>query len=380
MSKKRKKSQPSESSGLAKYLLAFYVAGAAVVFVLYKIGSSSNELLKISSAIFASGIAGYWIIRLLVWFNQKEVVNLPAIQHQVWLLPGLLISLAILCVLASLLWIIPKYWPLPVNDLQQTARQINNRVTYWKIAPIRLSFKAAPQTSRLKNQITLANLGCSSEPKAQFVITPQSTAEGLAFQFSAYEYTFETGGDPTKLPNTDICEFINSRYDEKSPFLEALKRVNIEYSIPVGPGKFKVSINELSAELIYAIMALHKAAGSCTEVLVKGYADGQITPWALPIKSGKYQYQYLEVYPAVDPQSQNPLEYKHELSPYPIGDSYDNRKLPNLRAEFVKEELIRPMLKACNTWKEISVQIIDGYEFSQWNPEDRKVQIYVMIF
>jgi hypothetical protein len=63
-----------------------------------------------------------------------------------------------------------------------------------------------------------------------------------------------------------------------------------------------------------------------------------------------------------------------------VPESYTNRDLPNLRAMFVKENLIAPFLSTCNTWGNVQTSNLAGYEFTDWNPLERKVQVYLVVF
>ena len=47
---------------------------------------------------------------------------------------------------------------------------------------------------------------------------------------------------------------------------------------------------------------------------------------------------------------------------------------------FVRDNLIVPFLSACNMWGNVQVSILEGYEFTDWNPLERKVQVYLVLF
>jgi hypothetical protein len=229
-------------------------------------------------------------------------------------------------------------------------------------------------------QVGLRSLGCAEQPKAQFVISINNLYRDTAYLFESCEYTLETGGDLTKVTTSNICDFINERYTEKYPLLEAMREASIEISGPRGVVSAKLPAGEVAVELAYMLIKVIRASGSCAEVLVKGYADGQMTEWTRELKSGKYHYLEIPIYPMTNPGSENPFEYVRNIEIRHVPESYSNRDLPNLRAMFVRDNLIVPFLSACNTWGNVQVSILEGYEFTDWNPLERKVQVYLVLF
>jgi hypothetical protein len=114
--------------------------------------------------------------------------------------------------------------------------------------------------------------------------------------------------------------------------------------------------------------------------LVKGYADGQMTGWTRELKPGNYHYPEIPIYPMTNPGSENSFEYVRNIEMRQVHECYTNQDLPNLRAMFVKENLIAPFLSACNALGNVQVSILEGYEFTDWNPLERKVQVYLVLF
>ncbi len=120
------------------------------------------------------------------------------------------------------------------------------------------------------------------EQAAEQVYTARrSTTLGpvLPAQHISDEYTLETGGDSTKVTTSNICDFINERYTGKYPLLEALRGASVEISGPRGVVSAKLPAGEVAVELAYMLIKVIRASGSCAEVLVKDYADGQMTEW-----------------------------------------------------------------------------------------------------
>lgn len=304
---------------------------------------------------------------------------MAATNNRARTIPGIAVALIAGIMLASI-WGYRRYRPFPYDEVRRLPEEINRQVVYWRMEPSYLLFKSEAQISRPNMQSGFSYFGCGDQPKAQFVLSINDAYQGLSYLFEAYEYTLETGGDSTRLPIQDICQFINKNYDENSPVLEAIRRVPIDYSVPVGPGNLKVSLNALVVELAYAILKIARTTGSCTEVLVKGYADGQMMVWERPLKAGRYSYQNISFYPRLDRNSENPFEYIRRIETYQTPQFYQNQDLPNLRAKFIKEEMIDPFISQCGQLTKEQVRILEGYEFSHRDPAVRKAQIYIVVF
>ncbi len=387
MVKKKRHNTAKAPDHLKRYLLAFYAAGAIILVILKYFGLIWPEIIIAGSFIGVTGLAGYLIMRLLEWFNQLEVRNQTSSRPSsaaikpgsTWLTTSAVIGLFAIVGIGASIWAYRTYpTPFPPEKADQIIREINPQLTYLEIKQSQLIFKQDTRAAKLKSQASL--FGCGDKPQAQFVISLNSKYLNSTYLFNAYEYTIETGGDTTELPVNDVCEFIN-QYDGKSPLLEVIKRVPIDYSVPIGASGLKLSLKGLAIELGYIFIKLKRVTGRpCLEVLVKGYADGQMGPWERRLLPNKYHYQNIAVYPRFDSLSKNPFEYVRSTRTYTVPENYSNSNLPNLRAMFVKEDLVTPFVSKCDELKGVSVNILDGYELSAWNPMERKVQVYVMVY
>jgi hypothetical protein len=105
-----------------------------------------------------------------------------------------------------------------------------------------------------------------------------------------------------------------------------------------------------------------------------------MSEWSKYLKPGRYAYREIPIYPKANFDSLNPYEYIRSTVIYQVPQSYTNRDLPNLRAMFVKEDLIDPFLSGCNTSQNVETHILEGHEFAEIDQLKRKAQIYILLF
>lgn len=125
-------------------------------------------------------------------------------------------------------------------------------------------------------------------------------------------------------------------------------------------------------------------------VYVRGYADG-VHGKNKERRLGKldpdYNYFKIDLHPSIK-SSRNPLIFNRKAVaiPVPISNKvtkgyYNNQDLPNLRARFLKEDIIEPIIQGCVNPTKPDISILEGYEFSKSKKSsDRKVQAFVLIY
>jgi hypothetical protein len=389
MANRKRRKKGSAGNTWIKWLLLFWFIGALYVAFLWYIGFIGRDLsISIGVTLLIFGAVGYGLIRALLrpgplkapqngLSREGDLLRTRENRFPQWIVIAFT-SLAALGLLAP--WSYRKFRPFPRDEVNKTVEEVNQRVMYWKMEPSQIILQSSQQSSRLRMQAGSGSFGCSEQPKAQFVISIKDLYKDSAYLFDACEYTLETGGDPTKVTTSNICDFINERYTGKYPLLEEMREASIEIPGPRGIKFTKLPAGEAAVELAYMLIKVIRASGSCAEVLVKGYADGQMVEWTRELKPGRYYYREIPIYPMIDPGSGNSFGYVHSAEMRPVPEGYTNRDLPNLRAMFVKENLIAPFLSNCNTWGNVQVSILEGYEFTKWNPLERKVQVYLVLF
>jgi hypothetical protein len=384
MANRKPRKSSDQVNKLIKWLMLFWVIGSGYLFFLWYTGLSRHDLVQVGMTIIIFGVVGSFLIKFLLLRNRSKPPQTqagalqPLIKNRLWLVTAIMIiSLATLSLM--LIWGFRKFRPFPHEEVNKVVEEVNQRVVYWRIEPSHLIFTSS-RSARMKMQVGTGSFGCAETPKAQFVLSIKDIYKDTAYLFESTEYTLETGGDLTKVSTADICDFINNHYTGKYPLLEALRESSFEISDPRGIVSLKLPIGGVTVELAYMLIKIIKASGSCAEIMVKGYADGKVTEWGRELSPGRYHYKEIPVYPKVDPGSENPFKYFRTVEMRTVPEVYTNQDLPNLRAMFVKENLIIPFLSDCNKLGNIQVSILDGYEYARWSPMERKVQVYLVLF
>jgi hypothetical protein len=380
-----------------KNLFGVYYFVLILTLVGLKYTGYANEfIISVGLTCFASGIVMYLIIIVLIYLKSLRKKMERAIPEKAeraiykngvptkWLTMGS-IGVFIIVGMLAFIWIYRGGKIGRDLTINETIEHLNQRVSLLKVEPSQLILRG-PDRSHSFRSIGKLQLNLFSQeevinqPKSQFVISIKDNSTLPFYLFDVPEYAFATGGDLTSIPTSQICKFIDEEYDEKIPLMESIKKIPIDVSIKRWFLDVKGQVPDMIVQLIYIIRKIYKQANSRVEILVKGYADGQMTEWERPLRPGRYAYREIEVYPKFKPDSLNPLEYVYSTTTVSVPPTYANKDLPNLRARFVKEDLIDPFLAGCSTPQNVTTHILDGYEFAEINQNKRKVQIFILLF
>jgi hypothetical protein len=106
--------------------------------------------------------------------------------------------------------------------------------------------------------------------------------------------------------------------------LEAIRKLPIDMSVK---SCLNLPVPELTVELLYIIRKVSKLPNSRIEILVKGYADGQMSEWEKPLRPGRYAYQEIPLYPKVKHGAASAFDYIHSTFRVPVPYFYTNRAL-----------------------------------------------------
>jgi len=229
-------------------------------------------------------------------------------------------------------------------------------------------------------QADMVYRGCAEKPRAQYLITTKDSFKDTVYLFDTTEYTLEVSSELTHFSTVNVCNYNSKNYKGRYPFREPLREFYYEDYYPSGIVSVKLPADQVAVELAYMLMKVIQASGSCAEVLIRGYADGEVMNWSRGLRHGKYHYRDIQVYETSRPSSENTFEYFSTKKMLPVPEVYNNSYLPNLRAMFVKENIIIPTLSACKAMNNVQVSILDGYQFTRWNPLERKVHVYLMLY
>jgi hypothetical protein len=266
------------------------------------------------------------------------------------------------------------------NSSDKTVENINKQLSFLKVDLSALRFcqpVQLPQYSPYEQMRTsLVQPVLAEQPKSQFVISVKDNSLIPFYLFGATEYTLDTGGFRSTSAG-QICRYIDDCYDEKDPILDSLRKG--QAGIP-RRGCLNVAAHDATIELAYIIRKLSKLPCSRIEILIKGYADGQGSDWWRLVKPGRHAYHDFLIYRKYKREESGYFEDLYYPAKYYVDEFYTNKDLPNLRAMFVKQDLIEPFLSQCNMSPTVSAYVIDGQEIPGIDPLNRKVQIYILLF
>jgi hypothetical protein len=280
-----------------------------------------------------------------------------------------------------------RYWFKSVSNekIESAVAEVNGRAIYWKIEPSNISIKADSIFDTMRLQANMVSQGCAEKPRAQYMLTIRDIFKETVYLFDDTEYTLNIDEELTRFTTAGVCNYNKRWYDGKKiirrpfrdPYLDDYDYWG-EYH-PYHLDTVKLPVGRVAVELVYTLMKVIQASGSCAEVLVRGYADGQNMKWQKALH-GKYNYQKIPVYHPYVPVSEHAFQYSATKEDYPVPKFYKNGHLPNLRAMFVKENIIIPTLSACNAMNKVQVSILDGHDFIRLNPLERKVHVYLIVY
>lgn len=234
--------------------------------------------------------------------------------------------------------------------------QINQRLTYTEISP--------------SSFLSISNQGIHE----QYEISLRKEFLTNTYLFSKYQYIIEG------VEFSEVCAIVDSlRNNQREKIKHIIERIKISAAFSAFSFfKIQSELQVIIAEIYYAIASLGK--GYPVDIYIKGFADGYKEDWKRPLNERKrYKYTTIDYLPTLDIHSFNPIHYSDKAEKYTIvNDSFSNKDLPNLRAAFIKEDVIRPAIEQCSN-NIRNIHLLEGYEFSKdsINKMERKVQIFI---
>jgi hypothetical protein len=262
------------------------------------------------------------------------------------------------------------------EEIEQVVSDLNGRFTYATIS---------------KSSIALVDENGKSlgdERTAQYVVSIQDKYIGEVSIFEAKQYVMSILGDSLKVKDAaSICDAIDKTLRENDPILTALQDAQIKAQVSLalwGVVEVGVEFTPSKVWLIEIAAAIRRVLGikaKKIEVLIKGYADGQLGPWKERLHPN-YYYDTIHAYVPLEPNRLNRFEFVRKEVPKRVQEYYGNNDLPDLRARFVKEEFIGIFMKHCRSKAETEVHILEGQAdlTNVIEPPNRKVQIFINLY
>lgn len=270
------------------------------------------------------------------------------------------------------------------EEIAQVANELNRKFKYLSIS-----------TTDPRSTVALVNKNGKSEgdaPVAQYVISIQDKYVGEVSVFDEKQYVMNILGDPQRVKDaSSICGSIDKVLEANDEILKVLQDAQIRSQISLTLwGIIDVGVEfsppkVVQVEIAAALRKIFGLRAKKVEVLIKGYADGQLGPWKEKLRAHPYRYDSVTVYPPFEPERLNWFEFIRQETTLHIEENYTNEELPDLRSRFVKEEFADRFLKHCGSSAETEVHILKGQADKTTgpkaiHPEDRKTQIFINIY
>ncbi len=155
-----------------------------------------------------------------------------------------------------------------------------------------------------------------------------------------------------------------------------------------------MEIKEVLIEFLVILKLLPEVRAE-KEILIKGFADGDLGGRCKELQSDGWCRELLEPYntydfrrinirqPALEGDP-NPIIYKRKTDEVIIPLYYQNTQLPDLRARFTQYAFVNKMLSVCafdESEGRLPAQshILKGFEFSHKDPGERKAQVFLHV-
>ena len=264
------------------------------------------------------------------------------------------------------------------DRLQQGVLKLNDQLTVLRIQPT-----AFPIIEERKAKAVFEIY------QKEFESDRHSARGAGLFDFASKEYKIKMlFGNQEGIPanteseiTTAICDAAKSAAIRSIPLKDAIDRAPSFRGFDINRQLFHVL-----TEYCYIQMQL-KLMASEALVLVRGYADGELSDWRESLKGAVYKIEVHENAHPDSPESTDGLVFREQLTPVSIGvekKDYGNEDLPNLRAAEVSallNALIHcPEPEPNTSVGSVAVQILEGRVYPAHRELDRKVRVHLLVF
>lgn len=217
-------------------------------------------------------------------------------------------------------------------------------------------------------------------PFATYTVRVVQEAPKEIYFFGLQEYTIDIGSG---AETGRLCEKVASSVPQKEESTGSEVLDEAEVSVGVGPIGIQAPASAYWNDLGRILgIAVREGQFSRLEILVKGFADGTVGKWKLDLEAYPYDFHEIHMLPQLDPKSSlTPRRFASTPAKFLVGDQYSNEDLGNLRAAFVVQDIVEPMLLTCLKDLDVTVGILEGYTSSRArNPLQRKVEVYLIFY
>jgi hypothetical protein len=227
---------------------------------------------------------------------------------------------------------------------------------------------------------TLEITGESRKPFAVYVVTIVQSPAVETYLFNSEEYILDIGSG---IKTGELCARVKAASPQEVKAWMDEAQLNLGLGYPPFEGGVQVPAGPVLRDLARFLGFIDKEAKesfSRVDIFVKGFADGNVGTWQRALESPPYAFHQINILPQLDDKnSVTPRRFLSRPITFTVGEAYGNEQLANLRAAFVEQDIVRPMLGTCLKEHSTSVRILEGYVSHRTvrDPLKRKVEIYL---
>jgi hypothetical protein len=208
------------------------------------------------------------------------------------------------------------------------------------------------------------------------------------YWFKITDYRLDWTGDRSAINLEQLALDIDRSYETRTSFSKAAERLTGSATVGVSAGPFGSGSVTMSGpldallEVLGLVRGVTKLNVERVEIAIKGYADGQQTQdWKRAVSQLPTQYRRFQVLGPSEEKNDNWIFYHKPEIEREIVDPYSNDDLPDLRAQYIRNEFIEPFVQRVANKDRCHVYVLHNKPIGDpKKPEWRKAQVYLMVY
>lgn len=202
------------------------------------------------------------------------------------------------------------------------------------------------------------------------------------YWFKITDYRLDWAGDHSEVNLDKISAAIDRAYENRTSLARLAHELTGTMAANAPNGVAGVTISgplDALLELLGVIRRVTRLNIERAEIAIKGYADGEVDKdWSKPLPD---KFRRFPVLQPSEPHNQNWFFYRREEKERKLPNSYGNKELPDLRAQFVRKEFVEPFVRSSENAERCHVYVLHNKPIAQPNlPGKRKAQVYLMVY
>lgn len=205
------------------------------------------------------------------------------------------------------------------------------------------------------------------------------------YGFEVTDYQLNVGGDHIKVNLDKLVSDIDHAYQARTPFAQIAHQLTASTSVGLPNGVGNISVNgplDAIFEMLGVVHSVVRLPTERVEIGIKGYADGEVTgDWKPVVAHLPPQLVDFPVLQPSDSRNQNWFFYKKGEVQRRIKDPYRNDDLPDLRAQYIRNEFVEPFVNRSANRDRCKIFVLHNKPVGiPMSPELRKAQVYLMVY